>query len=143
MHTSFSAGSVMIKKPLGLNKFVIWVSQLTLSVKSCDSKISFKENPITIISNYDDSTDEHRNSCELYIGGKDGNRIYFGKPTIYENDESKYMYPNDARLRNISYSMTVHYDVEVVFKKKMKPNETIPIVNLHVHSKNLRKFYFE
>ena len=87
-----------------------------------------EENPISIISNYDEDTDQHRNICEMYIGGKDGSRIYFGKPVVYEDEESKFMYPNDARLRNISYSMTIHYDVEVVFKKILKPNEKVPIV---------------
>ena len=87
-----------------------------------------EENPITLMSNYDEYIDEHRNTCEMYIGGKEGKRIYFGKPTIYENEDSKYMYPNDARLRNLSYCMTIHYDVEVVFKKKLRPNETVPVV---------------
>ena len=87
-----------------------------------------EENPISILSDFDKDIDDHRNKCEMYIGGKNGDRVYFGKPVIYENDKSKYMYPNDSRLRNISYSMTIHYDVEVVFSKILKPGEEIPIV---------------
>ena len=43
----------------------------------------FKENnPIRFIEreNADDPTGEKRNESKLYLGGKDGNKIYFGKP---------------------------------------------------------------
>lgn len=86
-----------------------------------------EENPISLVSQYDDKNDEYRNKCDMYLGGKTGKRIYFGKPVLYEDDTSKYMYPNDARLRNMSYSMTIHYDVEVEFKKILKDGES-PIV---------------
>jgi len=60
---------------------------------------------------------ENRNECSLYLGGKDGNKIYFGKPIIYDDNYkgAHYMYPNDARLRNMTYGITIHYDVEVDF----------------------------
>jgi DNA-directed RNA polymerase II subunit RPB2 len=87
-----------------------------------------QENPISFMTNYDNKLDEHRNICEIYLGGKDGKRIYFGKPVLYENDKSKYMYPNDCRLRNMSYAMTIHYDVEIYFKKILKDGETPEII---------------
>ena len=87
-----------------------------------------EENPISLMTTYDEKLDEYRNTCELYVGGKDGKKIYFGKPVLYENDTSKYMYPNDCRLRNMSYSMTIHCDVEVVFKKILKDGETPEII---------------
>jgi DNA-directed RNA polymerase II subunit RPB2 len=86
-----------------------------------------EENPISIVSVYDEKNDSYRNNCDLYLGGKNGKKIYFGKPVLYDNDEGKYMYPNDSRLRNMSYSMTIHYDVEIVFKKVLKDGES-PIV---------------
>ena len=52
----------------------------------------------------------------LYMGGVDGNRIRFGKPVIYDDTHSHYMYPNDARLRNMTYGVTIHYDVEVKYE---------------------------
>jgi len=56
-----------------------------------------------------------RNECSLYLGGKEGDKIYYGKPIIYDDQHSHYMYPNDARLRNMSYGITIHIDVVVEF----------------------------
>jgi DNA-directed RNA polymerase II subunit RPB2 len=62
-----------------------------------------------------------RNECFLYLGGKSGTKLYFGKPVIYDSNSDSgepyphYMYPNDARLRNMTYGTTIHYDVDVKF----------------------------
>ena len=102
----------------------------------------FKEkNPVTITSNHDENLGDFRNQCHLYMGGKDGSKIYFGKPVIYDDKDSHstmqratkesdvsryvsqevsplgahYMFPNEARLRNMTYGMTIHYDIDVEF----------------------------
>ena len=74
----------------------------------------FRENnPIRFIER-DKKGDEGRNQSLLYLGGKDGSKIYIGKPIIYDDaDRTHYMYPNDARLRNMTYGATIHYDVDV------------------------------
>ena len=66
------------------------------------------------------SSSEMPKECLLYLGGKDGTKIYFGKPIIYDDNEFEkpyphYMYPNDARLRNMTYGITIHYDIDVDF----------------------------
>jgi DNA-directed RNA polymerase II subunit RPB2 len=70
--------------------------------KSKTVKIGDKENP---------------SECLIYLGGKNGNKLYFGKPIIYDDENGKpyqhYMYPNDARLRNMTYGVTIHYDIDV------------------------------
>ena len=76
-------------------------------------KIIKENNPIKLIKNQDPKTKKFKNRCELYLGGKSGDRIYYGKPIIVENDENKIMYPNIARLRNMTYSFSIHYDLEV------------------------------
>ena len=78
----------------------------------------FKENnPIRIIEREDEENadSEHRNQCLLYLGGKSGEKLYFGKPIIYDDNHTHYMYPNDARLRNMTYGITIHYDVDVEY----------------------------
>ena len=94
-------------------------------------KIFKEKNPIRIQSKYDpnlaryDPTTqqtnselgygEYRSQALLYLGGKDGSRVYFGKPVIHDEGRSHYMYPNEARLRNMTYAMTIQYDVEIEY----------------------------
>ena len=77
----------------------------------------FKENnPIRFKEREDETVQNaNRNECLLFLGGKDGSKIYFGKPIIYDDNNTHYMFPNDARLRNMTYGITIHYDVDVEF----------------------------
>jgi DNA-directed RNA polymerase beta subunit len=75
----------------------------------------FKENNPVKFTEKNESNDEHGSEIQLFLGGKSGRRIYFGKPIIYDDEKSHFMYPNMARLRNLTYGMTIHYDVEVEF----------------------------
>jgi DNA-directed RNA polymerase II subunit RPB2 len=81
-------------------------------------------NPIQIVSAKRPDSDEFKHTCNLYLGGRDGRKIYFGKPIIHDGERgAHYMYPNEARLRNMTYAMTVHYDVEVEFIDILEPGE--------------------
>jgi DNA-directed RNA polymerase II subunit RPB2 len=76
----------------------------------------FKEkNPILIMKEQDEETKEYNYKAELYIGGSSGKLIYFGKPIIYDEHREHYMFPNEARLRNMTYALTLHVDVEVIY----------------------------
>lgn len=77
-------------------------------------KIFMENNPILFV----EKEKENANECELYLGGVDGNKIYFGKPVIYDDENVHFMYPNEARLRNMTYGITIHYDVDVNFVVK-------------------------
>jgi DNA-directed RNA polymerase II subunit RPB2 len=89
----------------------------------------FKEkNPITIVSKYDESIGEYRSKCNLYIGGKKGDLVYIAKPVIYDSN-AHYMFPNEARLRNMTYAMTVHVDVELEFIDILEKDE-VPHINV-------------
>jgi DNA-directed RNA polymerase II subunit RPB2 len=84
----------------------------------------FKEmNPVTIVSNFDERLKEYKLKCNLYFGGKSGRRVYFAKPTIYDGENPHYMFPNEARLRNMTYAITIHYDVEVEILNTLGENE--------------------
>ncbi len=77
-------------------------------------------NPLRFFKELDKETNQYKLECELYFGGVNTDKIYYGKPIIYDenNGESRehYMYPNEARLRNMTYGITIHYDVDVKFK---------------------------
>jgi DNA-directed RNA polymerase II subunit RPB2 len=96
-----------------------------------------EKNPITIHSVYDESIEDFRHQCVMYFGGKDGTKIYFGKPVIYDAansadeggvDNAHYMFPNEARLRNMTYGMTVHYDIEIEFIDILEPGEKPSVI---------------
>ena len=80
-------------------------------------KSIFKErNPVILQKEQDPDTNDFRYRCELYLGGKDGSKIYYGKPVIYDEDREHFMFPNEARLRNMTYGIAIHYDLDVEFK---------------------------
>ena len=54
--------------------------------------------------------------CDIYIGGKQGDKIQFAKPILYENGEKNYLYPNYARLQNLTYSFSIMVDIDCEFK---------------------------
>jgi DNA-directed RNA polymerase II subunit RPB2 len=78
-------------------------------------RIFHENNPIRFIEREQQSESDKRNECLLYLGGKEGNKIYYGKPVIYDDNNAHFMFPNDARLRNMTYGITIHYDVDVDF----------------------------
>ena len=77
----------------------------------------FKDrNPVRIFKDLDKETKEYKYECDIYLGGVNADKIYYGKPVIYDETREHYMYPNEARLRNMSYGFTIHYDVEMKIK---------------------------
>ena len=88
-------------------------------------KIMREKNPIRIMKEQDSKTKIFKYRCNLYLGGKLGDKIYYGKPMIYDEDREHYMYPNEARLRNMTYAVTVHYDVDIDFFIEGEPSQLV------------------
>ena len=82
----------------------------------------FKDkNPIRFFKELDKKTQQYKYQCDIYLGGINADKIYYGKPIIYDTEQEgiereHYMYPNEARLRNMTYGFTIHYDVDIKFK---------------------------
>ena len=73
-----------------------------------------ENNPIPFMAEQDTKTKEYKYRCNLYLGGKSGEAIYYGKPVIYDTGgREHFMYPNEARLRNMTYACSIHYDVDI------------------------------
>jgi len=75
------------------------------------------QNPMKFYRTKDEKHKIFKHKAKIYFGGKNADRIYYGKPIIYDKDESgerqHYMYPNEARVRNMTYGFTIHYDVVI------------------------------
>ena len=84
----------------------------------------FKDmNPIKLDVDYDKDIQDFRSKCSMYIGGKEGNLIYFGKPIIHDTNNPHYMYPNESRLRNMTYATTIHVDVEIKYTRILRETD--------------------
>lgn len=57
---------------------------------------------------------------DLYMGGKSGDRYKICPPTIIDHVTGKMrpMYPNEARLKNLTYGADVFYDIELEITMK-------------------------
>jgi len=86
------------------------------------SQIFKEHNPIVFQKEKNPQTDAYKHISRFYLGGKLGDKIYYGKPVIYDETGTTsrvhYMYPNEARLRNMTYGVTIHYDVDVEFEQE-------------------------
>ena len=77
------------------------------------SSIFRETNPLKIDLEYDEHKNTFQSSARLYFGGKTGKKIYYGKPIIYDDQNIHAMFPNEARLRNMTYALPVYCDIEV------------------------------
>ena len=66
-----------------------------------------ENNPIIIYGDYDEDNQKYLKEYQITFGN-----VYLSKPVIYENNGSiKQMYPNEARLRNLTYSSNLYIDI--------------------------------
>jgi DNA-directed RNA polymerase II subunit RPB2 len=86
------------------------------------------KNPILILKDLvtDRPKPLYKYKVEIYIGGLDGKGFYIGTPTVSLQDstEVRVLFPNEARLRNLSYSSTVLVDVAIRLTILMPNKET-------------------
>ena len=106
------------------------------------TQIFREKNPIRFFKEQNPITKNYHYKCNLYLGGKDGTKLYFGKPIIYDK-KSCFMYPNEARLKNMTYGFSIHYDVDVEFtilNDEGEPIETDEPLTLTLEKINLGRF---
>lgn len=58
-----------------------------------------------------------KNVINVYIGGKEGKDVFINKPTIVENGEARLLYPNEARLRDLTYQSEIFANIHVVIEQ--------------------------
>ena len=98
------------------------------------------QNPILILK---DLIDEEKNiykyRVEIFVGGEDGSAIEIGTPTItlQNTDEVRILYPNEARLRNITYASIVYADIHV---KITYTTATRAVIDLSPENNTFKKF---
>ena len=71
-------------------------------------------NPFTMLKK-NLETDELLYEVNVYIGGKDGDKIYLGKPVLHEDGSNKPLYPNEAKLKDLHYCSDLYADVLIEY----------------------------
>ena len=88
------------------------------------------QNPILLLNDSREPAEVSRSKyyeykAEIFIGGFKGDRLYIGSPTVslQKSEEVRLMFPNEARLRNLTYASLVEADI-VVRITYSSPNPT-------------------
>lgn len=73
---------------------------------------------------------EYTHIFDVYLGGKNHNKFRISHPTIYDHEsgKSRPLYPNEARIKNLTYGFDLFYDVEVVLNVYQGENNDIHII---------------
>jgi DNA-directed RNA polymerase II subunit RPB2 len=126
------------------------------------ARIVKDRNPIILEKDENRETGKYNSVIEIYLGGVQGDRISFSKPIIYddvatepssepssegaakekekEKPSAHFMYPNEARLRNMTYGMTIHCDVDVVYRVFDPVQNTVLNERLELKQLSLGRF---
>lgn len=78
-----------------------------------------RNSPIVVTCKQAKGSNAPYNLCNMHMEG-----IRFGQPTIYEGDngsKSTFMYPNLARLRNLTYGVPIFYNLRCEFSDDVDP----------------------
>uniref|UniRef100_A0A6C0KT75 DNA-directed RNA polymerase n=1 Tax=viral metagenome TaxID=1070528 RepID=A0A6C0KT75_9ZZZZ len=88
------------------------------------------QNPILILKDLvDETTNTYKYRVEIFVGGADGSAIEIGTPTVtlQNGEEIRMLYPNEARLRNLTYASTVYADIHVSIAYVTPGGETVQL----------------
>jgi DNA-directed RNA polymerase II subunit RPB2 len=71
-------------------------------------------NPFVMIK-YERNTNKLLHEIKVYIGGKNGDEIYFDKPSISDGRNNHLLFPNEARLKNLTYACNLFANIQVQY----------------------------
>ena len=106
------------------------------------------ENPILILQEpigTHNKKDIYAYQIEIFIGGVEGDRFYIGTPTLSlkNSEEVRILFPNEARLRNLSYACNVEVDIFVrVTFTTMNPSGGNPTKTVVLLDPGLEKYSY-
>ena len=100
------------------------------------------ENPILVLKDRIQNTDDYRYKVEIYIGGVDGSAIEIGLPTValQNTEEVRLLFPNEARLRNLTYSSLVLADILCKISILTPGSSTGGLPDIQVHERVFTRF---
>jgi DNA-directed RNA polymerase II subunit RPB2 len=96
------------------------INSFDLFLKEGLPSILRARNPLTIVKEQIPGKEDYKYMIEIYLGGISGDGIYIGTPTVslQDSDEVRLLFPNEARLRNLTYGSTILLDVHIKITRK-------------------------
>ena len=76
------------------------------------------QNPLIIVKDLIKGTNTYNYTVEVFIGGEDGKGLHLGTPTLQHmgGEEVRLLFPNEARLRNLTYAAGLYADILIRVK---------------------------
>ena len=73
------------------------------------------QNPLIIVKDLIPGTSTYQYKVEIFVGGLDGSGLRLGTPTLQHmgGEEVRLLFPNEARLRNLTYAAGLYADILV------------------------------
>jgi DNA-directed RNA polymerase beta subunit len=96
-------------------------------------------NPFLILKELIPGTTTYMYRVEIFIGGLNGDALEIGTPTIslQKAKEVRVLFPNEARLRNLTYASTVYADVLVSNVTGVLPGASVNIFSSYSFVKTI------
>ena len=94
-------------------------------------------NPQYIYKEFNKELNDYKYTTKIYYGGKDGSKIYVGKPIALNSDKQTQLYPNEARLRNLTYGSSLFCDIYIEYS--INKSDTDEDNNIEVHNVTYEK----
>ena len=83
---------------------------------------------------------KYKYEIDIYYGGLDSNKIFMSKPIVYhKNDKKRQMFPNEARLKNLTYGCNIFCDIDIVIRKTedTEENEMLSITKQSIMEESI------
>ena len=86
-------------------------------------------NPLIVVKDKIGDTNTYEYTVKIYIGGLDGSALSLGTPTLQHmgGEEVRLLFPNEARLRNLTYSAGLYADI-LIRVEFAKPKDGEPVI---------------
>lgn len=90
------------------------------------------QNPLVVLKNEKEvqkaGARDYKYKAEVYIGGLTGSELFVGTPTLQLNQghDVRLLYPNEARLRNLTYSLQIQANILIRVSVRMPVSEQYP-----------------
>jgi DNA-directed RNA polymerase II subunit RPB2 len=64
----------------------------------------------------DETETYFKHEIKTYIGGKNGDQIFLSKPYLYDDNNTRILFPNEARLKDLNYVADLRVSIYIEYK---------------------------